>query len=210
MRRWGRWGGCFGAQSTSPSPTRKAVLGWLVWAGYRKKSRFLRYCKQACISSFRLFFCAFHARDHALRDRPAVIIGWLRLRGDAVFPAGKTSGFSRCGETAKATHKPTQRQSGRQRRPGLQSKLKKGLEAEGELARKSDSKPFFIQTAATQTAANHHARPVSLFLSLTQRKKRPLRPLPVVTPPTRRNTSSAADNRDRAASQSPCPAGARS
>jgi hypothetical protein len=52
-------------------------------------------------------------------------------------------------ETAKATHKPTQRQSGRQRRPGLQSKLKKGLEAEGELARKSDSKPFFNQTAAT-------------------------------------------------------------
>ena len=52
-------------------------------------------------------------------------------------------------ETAKATHKPTQRQSGRQRLPGLQSKLKKGLEAEGELARKSDSKPFFNQTAAT-------------------------------------------------------------
>ena len=52
-------------------------------------------------------------------------------------------------ETALPLHKPTQRQSGRQRRPGLQSKLKKGLEAEGELARKSDSKPFFNQTAAT-------------------------------------------------------------
>ena len=122
-----RWGGCFGAQSTSPSPTRKAVLGWLVWAGYRKKSRFLRYCKQACISSFRLFFCAFHARDHAWRDRPAVIVGWLRLRGCAVFPVGKTSVTNAQANTA----------------PGLRSKLKKGLETERELAHRSDSKPPF-------------------------------------------------------------------
>ena len=72
---------------------------------------------------FTLFFCAFHARDHALRDRPAITVGWLRPRGIAVFPAGKTSGVEtritpqrvprsfRRSETAEVTHKSTQRQT---------------------------------------------------------------------------------------------------
>ena len=34
-----------------------------VGAGDTKKSWKLRCCKQACASAFRLFFCAFHARD---------------------------------------------------------------------------------------------------------------------------------------------------
>ena len=89
--RRGRSRGGFGAQSPLSSSPRKAVFGWLVTAGYRKKSRKLRYCKQACISEFRLFFCAFHARDHALRDRPAVIVGWLHPRGRR-FAAAKRAG----------------------------------------------------------------------------------------------------------------------
>ena len=49
---------------------RKPVLGWVVSAGYTKKRRKLRYCKQACISSFRLFFCALRAPGR--RSRPGL------------------------------------------------------------------------------------------------------------------------------------------
>ena len=70
-----------------------------------------------------------------------------------------------------AAHKSTKRQSGRQSRPGLRSKPKKGLEAERELARRSTSKPFFIQTAAIQRAANIHAQRVFCF-SFDSKEKR--------------------------------------
>ena len=46
-------------------------------------------------------------------------------------------------KTAKATHKTTERQSGRQSRPGLRSKLKKGLRSVGKLAFTSELQALF-------------------------------------------------------------------
>ena len=40
--------------------------------------------EQARPSISDLFSCPFHGRDHALRDRPAGSVVWLRPRGDAV------------------------------------------------------------------------------------------------------------------------------
>ncbi|MBQ1946339.1 MAG: hypothetical protein II343_05355 [Clostridia bacterium] len=110
---------------------------------------------------FTLFFCAFHARDHALRDRPAITVGWLRPRGIAVFPAGKTSGVEtritpqrvprsfRRSETAEVTHKSTQQQSAELRSAGLRSKLKKAEKIRGSsLLESVRFSAIFTQTAA--------------------------------------------------------------
>ena len=91
--------------------------------------------------------------------------------------SAKTRSFRRS-ETAKATHKTTERQSGRQSRPGLRSKLKKGLEDERELARRSASKPFFNQTAAAQPQPTNRLDGFSVSL-LTQ--KRNVSPSPVIS-----------------------------
>jgi len=66
----------------------------------------------------------------------------------------------------------TKRQSVQHSRPGLRSKLKRGLEDDRESAHRSDSKPFFNQTAAIFTAANQQPRPVFCF-SFDAKEKRP-------------------------------------
>ena len=169
-----------------PKPYPKGSF-WLACFGRLKKSRFLRYCKQACISSFRLFFCAFHARGHALRDRPAVIVGWLRLRGDAVFPAGKTSGFSRSGVIPLPLVSPQRNgvtiaqantAAVRTATPsGFAKKTEKGLGSRGRACSQIGFQTLFQSDCRDLIAANYHARLVSLVLSLTQRKYRPPRSL---------------------------------
>ena len=144
-------------QKPSLELPRKPILGWLAAAGCMKKSRKLRYCKRACISSFRLFFCAFHARDHAMRDRPADCLSGYALGGSPFFlrekrargteitlpaalsPNSRRSAFPARFATAKRRpppHTPAQRQSAEPCPAGLRSKLKKNGEDQWiELAR---------------------------------------------------------------------------
>ena len=58
--------------------------------------------------------------------------------------SAKSARFCRS-KMAELTHPVPKRQSAELRSAGLRSKLKKGLEAEGELARTPDSNPFFNQ-----------------------------------------------------------------
>ena len=51
--------------------SRKPILGWLVSAGCTKKGVNPADSSKLDPTVFPLFFCAFHARDHAVRDRPA-------------------------------------------------------------------------------------------------------------------------------------------
>ena len=150
-------GGCWEADFASkapPKPTRKPVLGWLVSAGYTKKGSEIE-CTSKLVPRFQIFFLARFTRaiTHSVIGLPS-LLGGIARGGAPFFLREKRAGFRARFAAAKRrplTHKSTQRQSGRQRRPGLRSKLKKGLEAERELAHRSTSKPFFNQTAALQT-----------------------------------------------------------
>ena len=125
------------SQKPLPNPPENRSLVGRFSAGCMKKRVNLRNSSKLDSLIFTLFFCPLCGRDHALRDRPAVIVGWLRQRGSAVFPVGKTSGFSRRSGVALPTrfaaakrrppsHKPAERQSGRQRRPSLLQQTEKG------------------------------------------------------------------------------------
>jgi len=91
--RGGRWGGCFGAQSTSPSPTRKAVFGWLVSAGYTKKGSEIE-CTSKLVPRFQIFFLARFTRaiTHSVIGLPS-LLGGIVCGGAPFFLRKKRAGF---------------------------------------------------------------------------------------------------------------------
>ena len=195
-------GTAFASKASLELP-RKPILGWLVAAGCMKKSRKLRYCKQACISSFRLFFCAFHARDHAMRDRPADCLSGYALGGSPFFLREKRAGGNgdnaACGvipqlapqriprsfrrsETAKAAHKSIKRQSAEPCPASLRSKLKKdGEDQRIELARIPEIlRPFSIRLPQLKThPTNMHDGFFGTFLTQESTVPSPFLPLTI-------------------------------
>ena len=125
-------------QSPSLKPTRKPVFGWLGLAGYTKKRVNLRDSSKLDPLIFTLFFYPLRGCDHAsvIGLPPACVAAPAGERRNA---SAKRAGFhtiappqrrilprSFCrSKMAELTHKTPKRQSGRQSRPGLRSKLKR-------------------------------------------------------------------------------------
>ena len=130
-----------------------------------EKRRKIRLCEQARPSIFRPFFCAFHALDHALRDRPAVHYCVVSPAGGAVFPAGKTSRKSNAlvNQAAVRTATPS----------GFAKQTEKaGEDQRIELARIPEILRLFHTDCRGSSAANNHARLVFCF-SFDSKEKRP-------------------------------------